>query len=114
VCSLARSAEILAYLYPKSVKKMAFHCVFNDYSGVEFNLSNCQKYTIKALGAILLLVKLSSLIMIKIYLRGGKTIFRGGGMPPLHPPKKNPDYGVVMQITNCVNVIHATVTQKQL
>jgi hypothetical protein len=84
VCPPARSAEVLAYLYPKSVKKMAFHYVFNDYSGVEFNLPNYQKYTIKVLGAILLLVKLSSLI--NIYLRGGKTIFRGaGGMPP---PKK--------------------------
>jgi hypothetical protein len=63
---------------------MAFHCVFNDYSGVEFNY---QKYTIKVLGAILLLVKLSSLI--KIYLRGGKTIFRGAECPPCTPLKKN-------------------------
>jgi hypothetical protein len=50
---------------------------------VEFNY---QKYTIKVLGAILL-VKLSSLI--KIYLGGGgQDHFQGGGMSPLHPPKK--------------------------
>jgi hypothetical protein len=55
---------------------MAFHYVFNDYFGVEFNLPNYQKYTIKVLGAILLLVKLSSLI--KIYL--------GGRNAPLAPP----------------------------
>jgi hypothetical protein len=63
---------------------MAFYYVFNDYSGVEFNLPNYQKYTFKVLGAILLFVKLSSLI--KVYLRGGKTIFRGGRIAPLAPP----------------------------
>jgi hypothetical protein len=58
--------------------------VFNDYSGVEFNLPNYQKYTIKVLGVILLLMKLSSLIK-----GGGKTIFRGGGgIPPCTPLKK--------------------------
>jgi NADH:ubiquinone oxidoreductase subunit H len=56
---------------------MAFHYVFNDYSGVEFNLLNYQKYTIKVLGPILL-VKLSSLI--KIYLGGW------GRIAPLAPP----------------------------
>jgi hypothetical protein len=65
---------------------MAFHYVFNDYSGVEFNLLNYQKYTIKVLGAILLLVKLSSLI--KIYLRGARPFSWGGGerIAPLAPP----------------------------
>jgi hypothetical protein len=57
---------------------MAFHYVFNDFSGVEFNLPNYQKYIIKVLGVILLLVKLSSLI--KIYLGRG-----GGRIAPLAP-----------------------------
>jgi hypothetical protein len=63
---------------------MAFHYVFNDYSGVELHV-NYQKYTFKVLGATLLLVKLSSLI--KIYL---KTIFRVGAAncPPCTPLKK--------------------------
>ena len=74
MCPPTQSAEFLAYLYPKSVKKMAFHY---DYPGVEFNLPNYQKYTIKVLGAILLLVKLSSLI--KIYLRGARPF---SGAPP--------------------------------
>jgi hypothetical protein len=67
---------------------MAFHYVFTDYSGVEFNLPNYQKYTVKVLGATLLLVKLSSLI--KTYLRGGgQTIFRGAGrIAPLLPSLK--------------------------
>jgi hypothetical protein len=40
VCPPARA---LAYLYPMGVKKMAFNY---EYSGVEFNLPNYQKYTI--------------------------------------------------------------------
>jgi hypothetical protein len=39
----AQSVEALVYLYPKS-EKMAFHY---DYSGVEFNLPNYQKYTVR-------------------------------------------------------------------
>ena len=27
-----------------------------------------------------------------LHLRGGKTIFRGGNLPPLPPPRKNPEY----------------------
>jgi hypothetical protein len=78
---------------------MAFHYVFNDYSSVEFNLPNHQKYTIKVLGAILLLMKLSSLIS-----GGGKTIFRGGGgLPSLHPPKKPGKFIETLKI--CFNIL---------
>ncbi len=65
-------AEALAYLYPKSVKKMAFHYVhaITNYSGVEFNLRNYQKYIIGigSYSSTLLLVKSSSLI--NSFLRG--------------------------------------------
>jgi hypothetical protein len=60
---------------------MAFHY---DYSGVEFNLPNYQKYTVKVLGVTLLLVKLSSLIKTYMYM------YLGGGRdcPPCSPLKK--------------------------
>jgi hypothetical protein len=60
-----------------NILTVTFHYVFTDYSGVEYNLPNYQKYTVKVLGATLLLMKLSSLI--KTYLGGG------GGLPPLLP-----------------------------
>ncbi len=60
---------------------MAFHYAFNDYSGMEFNLPNYQKYTLKVLGAILLLVKLLSLIKV-----GARPFSGGGGGGGIAPP----------------------------
>jgi hypothetical protein len=75
---------------------------------MEFNLPNYQKYmyTVKVLGATLLLVKLSSLI--KTYLRGGKTTFRGADCPPCSPIKK-PLNNESVKETECVSNNHSTV-----
>jgi hypothetical protein len=69
-------------MYVVRVKKMAFHYVFNDCSGVELHV-NYQKYTFKVLGVTLLLV------IDQDRSQGGKTILGGGAnCPPCTPLKK--------------------------